>query len=96
MPGLESKNINGRQLLGGKYGATTPILGKVCGEEMCFNIVLIDMPDERKLCRNSLQNDLQEDLAAVCQLMAEDADNILVLTGARDDGTWIFERETPT
>lgn len=49
---------------------------------MCFNIVLIDMPDERKLCRNSLQNDLQEDLAAVCQLMAEDADNILVQTGA--------------
>lgn len=92
---LASKSVSGLQLLCGKSGTTARIMGKVCGEEMSLNVVLIDMPDDHELCRDSLQNALQDDLATVCQLMAEDADTILALTGARYDGAWIFERETP-
>lgn len=76
---LASKNVSGLQLLCGKSGPTARIMGKICGEKINLNVVLNDMPDYRELCRNSLQNAQQDDLAAVCQLMAEAADTILAL-----------------
>jgi hypothetical protein len=91
---LEPTNVSGLQLLCENFGSTLRITGSVYGDEMCFNTVLIDVPAEHELCRHTLISALQDDLAAVSKVLAEDADTILSLTGAQYEGTVIFERET--
>jgi hypothetical protein len=101
LPGLSARgrtdpdNVKGLQLLCEKYDVEVRINGTVCGEEMTLNVVAIGVPANLALSRDSLICALQDDLAAVCKALAEDADMILGLTGAQYEGANIFERVTP-
>lgn len=101
LPGLSARgridpdNVKGLQLLCEKYRVEVRVNGTVCGDEMTLNVVAIGVPADLVLSRCSLISALQDDLAAVCKALADDADIILDLTGAQYDGANIFERVTP-
>lgn len=84
--------VTGLVLLCGKNAVEATILAQASGRTINVDVSLNGVPEEQALCQDYLKLALQDDLWVLCNDLWKDAEKILLHTGARYDGAYIFER----
>ena len=82
----------GLTLLCDKNLVEATISAEVCGRDISIEVNLSGIPESQCLCHDYLKMVLEDDLRVICGDVWRDAETILLHTGARYEGSHVFER----
>lgn len=91
---IAKEAVSGLTLLCGKNAVEATITAEASGRNITINVDFEGIPDAQSLSQDYLKLALQDDLLVICKELWQDAETILLHTGARYDGAHVFERES--